>query len=112
MKDNRKVKCTKCGAELGYQGLSRHMWFKHQVGKRYPNKHMKTAKVVPGEHPVEELEGLIHKLVQRETALREELDRMSEITYELQSIAQLRESLEKMVEVYRQRKEQLTGVSA
>lgn len=101
------VVCTICNMKMGYQGYSRHMFFKHGQKGRIPD--MRTARVVPGEHPVEELEAIISKLVRRETELRDQLNQMSEIDRELQSIAQLRESLEHLVQVYKDHKQMLTA---
>lgn len=105
-----KVVCTICNTKMGYQGYSRHMFFKHGQKERIPNMNAGLhKKLVPGEHPVEELEGIISKLVQRETKLRDQLNQMSEIDREWQSVVQLRESLEHLVQVYKDRKQMLTA---
>lgn len=110
MKD--KVVCTICNTEMGYQGYSRHMFFKHGQKGRIPDMRQDAGlhkRLVPGEHPVEELEVIISKLVQRESDLAEELNRAAELQLELQSVAQLRESLEHLVQVYKDRKQMLTA---
>ena len=98
-----KVKCPNCGKSLGYQGYSRHMWFKHGVKGQLPNM----AASVPTIHGVD-LESAIHALVSQESAIQAKLDEADVLRAELGSISTLRAKLEELVDTYKRGKEELT----
>jgi len=102
-----KVTCPDCGRSLGYQGFSLHMRHKHGKAGMIPPMN-NAVSVVPGEHPVESIEGVIIRLIEREKDLSTKLDEMREIRHELEEVSALRASLEELVTRYKQRKEELT----